>query len=302
MNVKEALPGLSQIVLTIPRGGFESFITGWLIRDGRRGRTILMETGPAISIEPLVRDLSALGVDRIDYLLYTHVHLDHSGGAGQFHKYHPETKIIAPTRGRPHLVNPEKLVAGSRTNLGDLCDVYGEPLPLPEEALAPVDFALEGLEIIDTPGHAPHHSSYVYELDGTRVLFAGEAGGCCFELEDGSVFMRPATPHKFFYDAAIASLDRLIALEDIDLVCYPHSGCSRECKKLLAMSRAQMELWREIISKLPEDAKTEDAAAAVKERDPVMKLLAKLPDGEREREEFFIRQSVDGYLGYIRRG
>ena len=78
MNTKEILPGLIQIMLPIPRGGFGSFINAWLIKDTARGRTVLMETGPSVAIPQLLKDLDSLGVDKIDYLLYTHVHLDHS--------------------------------------------------------------------------------------------------------------------------------------------------------------------------------------------------------------------------------
>lgn len=301
MNTKEILPGLFQIMLPIPRGGFGSFINAWLIKDTARGRTVLMETGPSVAIPRLVKDLDSLGVDKIDYLLYTHVHLDHSGGAAQFCRSFPEAKVIAPARGRPHLIDPEKLIQGSRSNLGDLCDVYGMPEPLTENFFAHDGIKLDGLEIIDTPGHSPHHSSYVYDLDGIRILFAGEAGGCYFELPDGSVFMRPATPHKFYYETAMESLDKLIALGDIDLICYPHSGCSRKSKDLLMTAKTQMRLWLDIITSLGEGACTEEGVAAVKKADPVLALLEKLPEADRKREEFFLCQSVDGYIGYIER-
>lgn len=301
MNIKEIIPGLTQINLQIPRGGYDSFINSWLIKDNKRGRTVLIETGPASAVQRLVEDLKSLGADKIDYLIYTHIHLDHSGGAGQFHKIFPHTKIIAPIKGHPHLVDPEKLVIGSRANLGDICDAYGMPEPLPAEALLPDTYELDGLEIIDTPGHAPHHSSYVYDLDGTKILFAGEAGGCYFELNDGSIFMRPATPHKFFYETAMESLEKLIALQNIDFVCYPHSGCSRDSHELLLKAKTQMSLWRGIILALPEGSKTEDGVAAVLREDISLKQLEKLSDEDRKRESFYLRQSVDGYLGYAER-
>ena len=301
MNTKEIIKGLTQIILPVPRGGFESFIIGWHIHDKSRGRSILMETGPAASVPRLAEDLKLIGAGEPDYLLYTHVHLDHSGGAGQFHNIFPDTKIIAPLKGRPHLIDPSRLVEGSRENLGDLCDVYGMPVPLPENALADQDISLEGLTIIDTPGHAPHHSSYLYDLDGTRILFPGEAAGCYFELDDGSIFMRPATPHKFYYETAMASLQKLIALGAVDLICYPHSGCSRDPNGLLEMAAAQMSLWKEIISALPADANTEDGVVALLKNDPVLSKIGRLPDKDREREAFFLRQSVDGYLGYVKR-
>lgn len=301
MNTKEIIKGLTEIILPVPRGGFESFIIGWHIDDKTRGRSILMETGPASSVPQLIEDLKQMSAGEPDYLLYTHIHLDHSGGAGQFHQKFPGTKIIAPLKGRPHLIDPERLIQGSRENLGDLCDVYGMPIPLPEEALADPDIELDGLEIIDTPGHAPHHSSYLYELDGTRILFPGEAAGCYFELEDGSIFMRPATPHKFYYETAVASLQKLIDLGDVDLICYPHSGCSRDPKGLLEMAASQMAFWKDIISALPADAGTEDGVKALLKNDPALAQIDKLPEKDREREAFFLRQSVDGYLGYVRR-
>lgn len=301
LNTKEIIKGLTQIVLPVPRGGFESFIIGWHIYDKSRGRSILMETGPAASVPRLAEDLKMIGAGEPDYLLYTHVHLDHSGGAGQFHELFPGTKIIAPLKGRTHLIDPARLVQASRENLGDLCDVYGMPLPLPEDALADPDLELEGLTIIDTPGHAPHHSSYLYDLDGTRILFPGEAAGCYFELDDGSIFMRPATPHKFYYETAMASLQKLIDLGDVDLICYPHSGCSRDPKGLLEMASAQMAFWKDIISALPEEAGTEEGVEALLRNDPALSHIDRLPEKDREREAFFLRQSADGYLGYVRR-
>lgn len=301
MNTKEIIKGLTEIILPVPRGGFESFIIGWHIDDRARERTVLMETGPASSVPQLVKDLEHINSGEPDYLLYTHIHLDHSGGAGQFHQKFPGTKIIAPLKGRPHLVDPTRLVEGSRENLGDLCDVYGMPIPLPEEALADPDIELDGLKIIDTPGHAPFHSSYLYELDGTRILFPGEAAGCYFELDDGSIFMRPATPHKFYYETAMASLQKLIDLGDVDLICYPHSGCSRDPRGLLEMAASQMAFWKDIISALPADSGTEDGVEALLKNDPALAQIDKLPEKDREREAFFLRQSVDGYLGYVRR-
>ncbi|NLD04792.1 MAG: MBL fold metallo-hydrolase, partial [Synergistaceae bacterium] len=134
MNTKEIIKGLTEIILPVQRGGFESFIIGWHIDDKIRGKTILMETGPASCVPQLIKDLEHINAGEPDYLLYTHIHLDHSGGAGQFHRIFPNTKIIAPLKGRPHLVDPEKLIQASRENLGDLCDVYGMPISLPEEA------------------------------------------------------------------------------------------------------------------------------------------------------------------------
>lgn len=292
------MPGLTRIPLTIPRGGFESFVNAWFLEDKKRGRVSLMETGPASAVPNLVSDLKKLGVEHLDYLLFTHIHLDHAGGAGQFHKLFPDAKIIVPQKGRRHLVDPSKLIAGSKTSLGSLSDIYGVPEPVPETALAPEGFSMNGLEIIDTPGHSPHHSSYVYELDGHRLLFAGEAAGCCFELPDACVFIRPASPRRFFYDSAMSSINKLLSLMDIDLICYPHSGSFANWHELVKNARTQMVLWHDIISALPAGAPLDDVVRTVMESDPVMHLIDNMPENDRKREQFFIRQSVNGFIGY----
>ena len=301
MEIKEIIPGLIRITLFVPYPGFEEFINAWLINDNKRNRTVLVETGPTVSAVPLVEDIRSLGIGRIDYLLYTHIHIDHAGGAGKFSKIHPETKFIVPAKGRAHLINPEKLIIGSRENLGALCDIYGMPEPLNAAAFAPPDLDLDGLSVIDTPGHSPHHSSYVYDLDGTKILFAGEAAGCYFKLNDGSVFMHPATPHKFYYETAMESIDRLIRLKDTDIICYPHFGCSRDVNGELASAKKQMALWMDIISAMPEGSKAEEAVEALLKSDPMLQNRNGLDSEERDRDYFFLCQSADGYLGYINR-
>ena len=136
MACSELFPGFYKINLPIPRGGFESFLDGWFIKDEARAQNILVETGPASAVPELFARLEELGNPRIDYLIYTHIHLDHAGGAGHFIRRYPDTKLLAPAKGRPHLVDPSKLIAGSRTSLGSLCDVYGEPLPVPAENMS----------------------------------------------------------------------------------------------------------------------------------------------------------------------
>ena len=95
MACTELFQGFYKINLPIPRGGFESFLDGWLIMDEERAQNILVETGPASASPELFRRLEELGDPRIDYLIYTHIHLDHAGGAGHFIRRHPYTIRIS---------------------------------------------------------------------------------------------------------------------------------------------------------------------------------------------------------------
>lgn len=301
MAAVEILPGFFKIGLPIPRGGFESFIDGWFIKDRERGQTILIETGPASAVPKLLESLREMDIQKIDYLIYTHIHLDHAGGVGHFMKQFPDTKVLAPEKGRKHLVDPSRLIAGSRSSLGSLCDTYGEPLPIPAGCLLDGPGQIKGLTVVDTPGHAPHHSSYIYELNGKRILFIGEAAGCWFRLPDGSCFMRPATPHKFFYDTEMESLNKLLDLKNIDIACFPHSGCTQHSHEVMERAKAQLELWLKTAEALPAGAGPEEMVQSLTEADPMMKKLEELPENVRRREEYFIRQSSKGFLGWVNR-
>jgi glyoxylase-like metal-dependent hydrolase (beta-lactamase superfamily II) len=49
-----------------------------------QGRAAFVDTGTALSVPNLLAALAShdVGVDDVDYILLTHVHLDHAGGAG----------------------------------------------------------------------------------------------------------------------------------------------------------------------------------------------------------------------------
>lgn len=296
MPAAEVFPNLYRINLRIPRGGFESFLDGWLITDKKRGHTILVETGPACAVPDLLHELALLKADRIDHLIYTHIHLDHAGGAGHFSAAHPEARILAPEKGRPHIANPSRLIEASKKSLGALFETYGTPLPVPPERLT--SGGIDGLTVIDTPGHSPHHSSYIYELDGKRILFAGEAAGCFCRTEDGDIFMRPASPHKFFFDSAISSLDKLLSLQDIDITCFPHSGFMYDAHEKFEAAKRQMLLWHNVINE-EHPAGPDEAVAILKIKDTELSKLQKLPRDTMMREEHFIRQSAEGFRRWI---
>lgn len=302
MGFKEIIPGLTEMDVHIERDGFDSFLSAWLIRDKARGQTILADMGPASSIPKLCADLKGLGAGRIDYLIFTHIHLDHSGGVGQFHEQYPDTKIIAPQGARAHLIAPDKLFEASLAALGaSLVGSYGKPLPLPSSAFTKE--MPDGLTEIPTPGHAPFHNAYLYEMGGKRILFPGEAAGFFCKLPDGGVYQRPATPHKFFYDTAMESIDRLLSVGGVDIICYPHYGCAvgAEAESALKNAKNQLMLWKKVISAFSADESFEKIFAALCEEDGLLRGGAKLKEtgAGAERERFFIWQSIRGFMGYI---
>ena len=141
---------------------------------------ILIESGPGTTRAALEAGLAAngLSIQDVTHLLLTHIHLDHAGAAGWVARQGAEV-YVHPV-GAPHLLNPEKLLASAGRIYGDKMDIlWGEMLPVPEGKL---HVAEDGEEIvignlrflpINTPGHAEHHFSYLFE----DICFTGDIGG-----------------------------------------------------------------------------------------------------------------------------
>lgn len=294
--------------------GQRRFISCW-VRTG--APAFLVDPGPPSTGDHLLAELDALGLDRLDFILLTHIHLDHAGTTARLLERWPAARVVCHPRGRAHLVDPERLWAGSLQVLGEKARLYGEPLPVPESALAEyAEAEAAGIRVIETPGHAPHHVCFVFE--GT--LFAGEAAGTFSSLGCGDdcpePYLRPATPPMFKLEVATASLTKLLALEPApERAAFAHHGLfSGDVPWLLGVARGQLELWvrvgRETAAALGGLPAAEDrvglirwmdaTAAVLLERDEFFARGAALPGDIREREREFTRQTLWGMAGYLR--
>lgn len=179
-------------------------------------RNALVETGPRSTIDNVLAALEAQGIDRIDDIVVTHIHLDHAGAAGTLAQVFPEATVHVHEVGAPHLIDPSKLWSSASRIYGDAMEqLWGGIDPLPAERVRAltdgdkIDLGGRTLEAIDTPGHAYHH--HVYLDDATGAIFTGDAVGV--RLPDLGV-VRPATPPpEFHLPKAIASIERIAALE-----------------------------------------------------------------------------------------
>ena len=153
-------------------------IASYLIRDG--DAVVLIESGPGSTLSALEAGLANEGLSFRDltHVLLTHIHLDHAGAAGWLSQQGAE--IYVHPIGAPHLLNPEKLIASATRIYGDKMDqLWGEFLPvtqnqlkIPKDAEEIVIGSLRFLPI-NTPGHAEHHYSYIFE----DICFSGDVGG-----------------------------------------------------------------------------------------------------------------------------
>ncbi len=186
------------------------------------GRAAFVDCGTAHSVPAMLTALDELGVKRenVDWLLLTHVHLDHAGGAGQLMRALPNAKVVVHPRGAPHMVDPRKLIDASIAVYGrELYDrLYGELLPIDQSRVVSTTegqhFPLGGreFEILHTPGHALHHQTFFDHR--SQSVFTGDTLGLSYRIFDveGRAFGVPTTsPSQFDPAQLIDSIRRILA-------------------------------------------------------------------------------------------
>jgi glyoxylase-like metal-dependent hydrolase (beta-lactamase superfamily II) len=188
------------------------------------GRSAFIDVGTNYSIPRLLDALKAkgLGVDTVDWVILTHVHLDHAGGAGLAMQSFPNAKLVVHPRGARHMIDPSALIAGATAVYGaeEIARSYGTLVPVPAERVveAPeghiIDLAGRELLCFDTPGHARHHIC-LWDA-ASRAFFTGDTFGLSyreFDTGKGAFILPTSTPVQFEPDALKASIARMLEHE-----------------------------------------------------------------------------------------
>ena len=210
----------------------DDFDAAYLVAHG--GRAAFIDTGTAQALPRLLGALAALGlgVDAVDFVIPTHVHLDHAGGAGQLMAALPRAKLVVHPRGARHMIDPADLWAGASAVYGaeEMARSYGRLLPVPAERVLPSDdgmvlsLAGRALHIAHTPGHARHHHCIWDET--TRGWFTGDTFGLSyreFDTAKGPWIVPTSTPVQFEPEVLRQSVQRLLA-QAPDCMYLTHFG------------------------------------------------------------------------------
>jgi glyoxylase-like metal-dependent hydrolase (beta-lactamase superfamily II) len=228
----------------------------------------LIDTGPASSTGVILEGIQQIGFKStdVDYILITHIHLDHAGGAGTLLKNMPQAKVVVHYKGIKHLIDPSRLILSAKAAQGkDSIDRNGEVLPIAEQRLIP---ARDGdkiklsheqiLTLLDAPGHAPHELC-VYESRNGGI-FVGDAVGHYIE---GTDVMIPVTPPPSFdLDLYLETLDRLLELK-ASRIYFAHAGTSNRVKEKLEAAKSKLEARDDLIAKAAAENKLDTAAEIV---------------------------------------
>lgn len=257
----------------------------------------LVDVGPAATATQLVEAIAALGVDRLDYICLTHIHIDHAGAVGHIARQFPGTPVVCHPKGTPHLLDPERLWQGTVKTLGETGRAYGPMLPVDPSRIATEEqLASAPFQLLDTPGHSPHH--YAIAADG--YLFAGEAGGVCLPLPSGGLYLRPATPPRFFLETSLSSIDRIMATRPEGL-CYGHFGMQPDGMNMLARHREQLLFWKKTLAVegMDGDGYINRWVDLLLAADPLLHGFSQLSPDVQVRERVFLSNSVKGFAGYL---
>lgn len=263
-----AAPAVKRPPFLIELGGGVFAVDTGFMRDAfdaaflivRGGRAAFVDTGTNHSVPRLLGALDALGLarDAVDWVIPTHVHLDHAGGVGLLVQSLPTARVLAHPRAARHLVDPSALWEGALAVYGaeEMQRSYGELLPVPAERVTnstdgmEVDLGGTPLRLIDTPGHARHHHC-VWDPP-TRGWFTGDTFGISYpELDTprGRWSFPTSTPVQFEPEVLKRSMQRLLAAEP-SCMYLTHFGRVDDVPRLAAQQFELLERMVELAQAL----------------------------------------------------
>lgn len=207
-------------------------------------RAAVVESGTAHSVPQVLAMLACQGLrpEQVDWLMLTHVHLDHAGGAGALLQKLPNAKLVVHPRGVRHMVDPQRLWEGTLAVYGEAfaLENYGQLVPVAADRIVEakeglqIDLAGRTFSVMDAPGHARHHVCYFDHL--SRCWFTGDAFGLSYPEthRDGRAFIFPATtPVQFEPQAMHDTIDRLLQ-QDPQAMILTHYSRVEEPQRLAA--------------------------------------------------------------------
>jgi len=233
-NCLYSIPGLSSV---------------YLINEEKKA---LIDIGPATSVNAVLDGIKKFGIrpEDVDYIILTHIHLDHAGGVGVLIESMPRAQVIVHYRGARHMVNPEKLIKGAVEAHGYefVKRRDGFPVPIEEKRVTAVHDGDELrlsenqlLKFIDAPGHAPH-SLCIHESRGNGA-FTGDSAG--LYLPEYDILVRSSPQPGFDEVQFVDTLKRLMEM-NLSRIYFAHRGTSSRVQELAELAIKKLQIWSDM--------------------------------------------------------
>lgn len=215
----------------------------------------LVETGPSMSVPYVVNGLKELNLDPKDvqYIIVTHIHLDHSGGAGLLLESCPNAKIVVHPKGARHLADPSRLILGAKAVYGEDFERLFDPiLPIPEDKIV-IKEDNDTLQIGEnrqltfyhTPGHADHHFSIFDPV--SKGIFTGDTIGVRYDqIKDFEFYLPSTSPNQFRPEDMLQSLNKIIHELNVERVYFGHFSMSTNPAEVEKQIRYWLQKFLEI--------------------------------------------------------
>ncbi len=213
--------------------------TVYLVVDDR---TALVEVGSSVQISDILQSVAYLGYDIQDlaYILPTHVHSDHAGGAGHLARELTRARVVAHPKAARLLADQtiiNRMLQSRRVVFGeDADDRFGGMLAIDRERFVlvedgdSIDLGDRQLTAIHTPGHDPNHLCFMDSM--TRGLFCGDAlGGYFSESKSRALVCVPGSDPELI----IQSIEKLQKFNPA-LLFFSHGGTSTEASRIIQVA------------------------------------------------------------------
>jgi len=268
----------------------------------RGSKIALVDCGYATSAGTVLEGLLELGIapSDVDYLVPTHVHLDHAGSAGELIKRMPRATVIAQERGVPHLIDPTRLIQSATSVFGEeAINSFGRPVGIDGERILAVGEELHvqlgglSLTALHAPGHAPHQISVFVEEE--KTLVAADAVGIVYPTVP---LVIPTTPPPSLNPGELARTTERLAQLDARTLLAPHFGVRTDVLHVLEATRKKTEEWVEKVRALKRSGSSLDGVASA------LRKEVSEESGISERDfpsyaDVSIRASAMGILHYL---
>jgi len=281
-----------------PYHGHSGLLGTYLIRGEK---SAVIDPGPEPLVPGVIEALEETGVTRLDYVLLTHIHLDHAAGSWKMLEAYPDATIHCHPRGAGHVIDPTRLLAAAGGIYGDALKEFGEVRGVPAERVAEstdgetLDLGGVTLETIWTPGHSSHSQSYFEP--GSGVVFVGDAAG---HYPGNKGVLVPGSPPPHNPAQAADSLLKLMSYEP-KTIAYSHFGFYGEAMARLERFLVQTRLWDRVAQDGVEAGLSlDDIFDLLVEEDPEARELAGI-DEEGKTAVYFSLKSFVGYAKWLRK-